>query len=255
MSFRIKIAGVIVKINPRWELTKNFFKDYLYHSLNKKYDFVIQITDEELKQEALTKKIEEIDSKSMEQLFIFENWAILRVLTNKLIDYNVLLMHGSAISYKNKAYIFIAPSGTGKSTHTKLWKDNLKNKIKVINDDKPFIKLDDEDTYAYGSPWSGKHNLNNNIKRKLGGICFLVRGETNSIERINDSESIEYLYRQIFRPEDPIQASKSFEQINRIISRQIPIYRMSVNNYVPDAFETSFSAMVHESVTNKKALE
>ena len=152
MSFRVKIAGIIVKINPRWKPTRVFFKDYLYHSLNKRYDIEIQITDEELKQEALTKNIEDVDSKSIEQLLIFENLAILRQLTNKLINHNVLLMHGSATSYKNQAYVFIAPSGTGKSTHAQLWCDNLKDEVKVINDDKPFIKFINNDIFVNGRP-------------------------------------------------------------------------------------------------------
>lgn len=111
-----------------------------------------------------------------------------------LLDYNGMYLHSSAVGWKGRAYLFSAPSGTGKSTHTQMWKQLYgENSVVSINDDRPPLRFVENRWYAYGAPWSGKENINTNVKLPLGGICFLQRGPENKIRRATSLEAISYL--------------------------------------------------------------
>ena len=64
-----------------------------------------------------------------------ESLAVYRKLCEKMLDYDCFLFHCSAIALDGKAYLFAAPSGTGKSTHTRLWREVFGNRAVMINDD------------------------------------------------------------------------------------------------------------------------
>ena len=81
-----------------------------------------------------------------------------------------------------QAYLFSADSGVGKSTHSRLWQQVFGDqRVTIINDDKPALRLRDGVWYVYGTPWSGKYGLNHNLCYPLAGICFLERSKTNKI--------------------------------------------------------------------------
>ena len=94
------------------------------------------------------------------------------------------------------AYLFSANSGTGKSTHTGLWLEHFKDKAYIINDDKPVLKKENDSWYVYGTPWSGKYDINANKKELLGGIVFLERSKTNYLEPLQLNVSIPFFYNQ-----------------------------------------------------------
>lgn len=100
-----------------------------------------------------------------------------------------MVMHGSCISVGGQAVLFSAPSGTGKSTHTALWKKYLPQ-TEYINDDTPILRLDREDAvYACGSPWSGSTELNQKIEAPLKAIVLLERGKENTIRQVGGAET------------------------------------------------------------------
>ena len=104
----------------------------------------------------------------------------------QLVRHGGMLIHSSAVLMDGRAYLFTAPCGTGKSTHTKLWLKAFGKRAMILNDDKPAIRLVDGKWYAYGTPWSGKYDININTRAELAGICVLGRGEVNKIERFID---------------------------------------------------------------------
>ncbi len=144
-----------------------------------------------------------------------------------LINYDGFFLHSSAIVLNNKAYLFSAPSGTGKSTHTALWEEYFKNdNAYVINDDKPALRLGkDGNFYVYGTPWSGKTDKNVNACVPLGAICFLERSEENHIEKMNSSEAIQKLIWQTVRPKRVDDLSKLLALYNKLIEKY-GIYKM-----------------------------
>lgn len=147
----------------------------------------------------------------------------------KLLDLGGFMLHSSAVAYENKAYLFSAASGTGKSTHTEIWQKVFgKDKAVIINDDKPVIKWDKDDFYAYGTPWSGKSDKNSNVKIPLQGICFLERGKTNRIERISSKEAIMLILNQTVRPPEMNVMDKLLVIIDGLL-KKVPVYRLWCN--------------------------
>lgn len=102
---------------------------------------------------------------------------------------STVLCHASCVMYLDKAWLFLGKSGTGKSTHSRMWEKALDNVI-LINDDHPIIRIGDKgEVFAYGSPWSGKTNCYKNIKVPLGGVIRIVRAQYNKVQRLSMIES------------------------------------------------------------------
>ena len=99
----------------------------------------------------------------------------------------------------NKAYLFSAPSGTGKSTHTQLWLSAFKD-AKILNDDKPAIIIRNNIAYACGTPFSGKNDLSLNEMYPIQGIAFLERSKDNWIKKMDVKKSIYSIFNQTIRP-------------------------------------------------------
>lgn len=99
--------------------------------------------------------------------------------------YNTLLMHASVVINSGKAYMFLGKSGTGKSTHSRLWMKYIGG-TSLLNDDNPVIRIMDDDSIrVFGSPWSGKTPCYRNESAVLGGIVKLNQAPVNAIRRVN----------------------------------------------------------------------
>lgn len=146
----------------------------------------------------------------------------------KLIDHGGMMLHSSAVMVDGRVYLFSAPSGTGKSTHTALWLQYLGERAKIINDDKPAIRVIGEKAYVYGTPWSGKTDLNRNVRGELAGIAVVKRSETNQIRRLNKKESIFALLDQTTRSRKEERVERLFQVMETII-QTVPIYELSCN--------------------------
>lgn len=102
---------------------------------------------------------------------------------------DTLLFHASVVSRNGKAYMFLGPSGTGKSTHTRLWLRHIEGS-RLLNDDNPVVRLDDDGkAVAYGSPWSGKTPCYVNEHYPLGGMVRLKQAPYNAIRRMSPIEA------------------------------------------------------------------
>ena len=106
-----------------------------------------------------------------------------------LLDHNGCFLHASAVCLDEKAYLFSAECGVGKSTHTSMWLKAFPNAF-ILNDDKPAIRMIDDRFFAFGTPWSGKTDQNVARKVPLQAICFIERGDHNRICPISAAEAI-----------------------------------------------------------------
>ena len=122
------------------------------------------------------------------------------VFYDALINFNGFMLHSSAVIVDGRAYLFSAPSGTGKSTHTALWLKHFGERAQIINDDKPAIRITNNGIKVYGTPWSGKSDLNINTEADLGAICFISRDSYNHIEPMPEAEAIAKVLNQTLRP-------------------------------------------------------
>lgn len=168
-----------------------------------------------------------------------------------LLKYNGFVMHSSAICYDGRAYLFSAPCGTGKSTHTSLWQKYLgEDKVVYINDDKPAIRKIDGVFYAYGTPWSGKEDLSANIKAPLGGITYISRADEPSIKRVDTVDAVKNLLWQTARPYSQKGMNKMLSLFEELIE-QVPIYEMGCN-ISEESFRLSMETLTQGQENNGK---
>ncbi len=162
----------------------------------------------------------------------------------QLLFHHGFQLHSSAVVVDGKAYLFTADSGTGKSTHTSLWLQQFGERAFILNDDKPALRLEDGVWYAYGTPWSGKHDISVNTRVPVAGIACLERGEENRIESFSGQEAVLTILRQSNRPKAPEYRIKLLELLDKLIT-QVPIWKLRCN-MDPEAAIVSYEAMSGE---------
>ena len=167
--------------------------------------------------------------------------ALQERIADHLLRHDVLLFHGSAVAVDGVGYLFTAKSGTGKSTHTRFWRETFGDRAVMVNDDKPFLRITPEGVQVYGSPWNGKHGLGSNICVPLKAICLLERGEENQIQRISAKDAVFMLLQQSNRPLQPRLMPKYLELVDKL-SAGVALYRMKCT-MDPMAAQIAYDAM------------
>ena len=240
-QFLMKIAGYTAEVTSLFGSTRDYCRNYL---TEEKADFSVAVSREDLlfEQEALRQEALEEGFKVRKFTDPFlERTAIQRKFAEYLFDNNVLMTHGSTVAVDGKAYLFTARCGTGKSTHTRLWRQVFGARAVMVNDDKPFLKITEHSVLACGSPWSGKHGLDSNITVPLQGICILDRGRENHIEPLWAEAALPMLLHQSYRPLDPSKGDR-FEELVRQLAETAALWHMACNMDL-SAAEVSHGAM------------
>ena len=244
ICFTIKLANRTIQANVRYETTQHFCAEYCTQGTP---DFSVTVTDEDIALERRRSEKECVLEGGQSQNFsdaVLEVTALQRKITEQLFDYNVLVFHGSTIAVDGRAYLFTAKSGTGKSTHTHLWRKLFKEHARMVNDDKPFLEIADKEVVAHGSPWRGKHMLGERIAVPLKAICILKRGNENRIQRITPKEALHSLIEQTNRPMNSEKYPKYLDMIDQICGK-VEFYSLSCN-MDPEAALVSYKAMSGE---------
>lgn len=149
------------------------------------------------------------------------------IFARELLGFNGSFLHSSAVVLDGKAYLFSAPSGTGKSTHTEKWCRLFG--ARYLNDDKPALRLVDGVWMAYGTPWSGKHDLSSNEGAPVGGVAVLRRGEENTITRMQPSQAMPWIMSQTTYRLSREDMDKQLALMDSFL-RQVPIWQLSCRN-------------------------
>ena len=170
-----------------------------------------------------------------------ETLAVYRRIAEWMPVYDTLLFHGSCVAVEGAAYLFAAASGTGKSTHTRLWRELLGNRAVMVNDDKPLIRLTDGGPMVYGTPWDGKHRLSRNIAVPLKALCFLTRAAENRMEPLTKREAYPLLLQQVYRPADPAALAKTLTLTDRLAAG-VSLWRLACN-MDPEAARLAYETM------------
>ena len=157
-----------------------------------------------------------------------EELAVYRKISEKMIDYDTILFHGSCIAADGVGFLFTASSGTGKSTHTRLWREYFGDKVFMVNDDKPLIHITENGAVIYGTPYNGKHRLGTNTSVPLKAICILTRAEENHIEQVSFEQAYTMLLQQVYRPVDSILMMKTLDLIDRLADN-VKFYQLGCN--------------------------
>ena len=245
-DFHIKIAGHVAAVSAMFESTRDYCRNYLTQAPP---EFSVAICQEDLvfEQQALDLEAQQegMRQRTFTEPFL-ERTSIQRKVAESLIDYNVLLLHGSAVAVDGRGYLFTAKCGTGKSTHTRLWRQVLGSRAVMVNDDKPFVRILPDGVTVCGSPWSGKHGLDTNIAVPLAGICVLRRGSENRIYRADTQEAQAILLQQIpYIPHSTGQETARF-LVERLVSA-VPLWQMECTKD-PEAAQVCYQAMNDHSI-------
>lgn len=240
-EFRVKLADVPIGIRCRYEVNKRFLKEYL---TDEEPLFCVEPTDEDLERaRADYQALDQMDGRTdvLRSEIFFENAALNRLIAERITEYDVLLMHGSALCMDGETYIFTAPSGTGKSTHARLWREEFGDRVVMINDDKPMLRIRENSVLAYGTPWNGKHNLSRNTSAPVKAIARLKRSGENRIEPMAKSDAFAVLISQALTSKDPIVMQRILTLEKRLLE-QVRFYTLYCN-MEPDAARISYEGM------------
>jgi len=235
---KYKIADVVFTAELNYEYVKRVCSEYEYDG-DEQPAFHAVVTKADI--DAEREKCEEPFPD-----YYLESLALFR----KLCDYTLkhadgIIFHSSAIMVDGKAYLFTAPSGTGKSTHARLWRELLGDKAVMINDDKPIIRYIDGKFYVYGTPWKGKHRLGSNTRAEIKAISEIYQAKENVIRKATTNEMLMTVLNQTLRPEGLTDMDKLLTLIDKML-RQVGIYVLGCN-ISKEAAETSYNYMSKEN--------
>lgn len=244
LEFIIEVAGRRVAVRALFDSTREYCAGYLCGG---EAELGLEIgpgdIDRERMKNAREDALEGLPVREHSDAYL-EVTAVQRKVSEALVGFDTLLFHGSVVAVDGQAYLFTAKSGTGKSTHTRLWREMLGERAVMVNDDKPFLEIKPEGVTAWGSPWMGKHRLGANIGVPLKAICILERGEENRISPISAQEALPMLMQQSQRPQKAQNYPKYLELIDKLAGK-VAFYRMACNMN-PQAAEMAYRAMSGE---------
>lgn len=262
-TFRMEVAGLTVDVAPLHDSVRRLCEDYLVAPSQNAFnqakldqagldqiapgqavpapDLSIAIAQADIDAERATSDTDRPWSDAY-----LETLAVLRVLSTQLPQHRRFLVHGAVIQYAGRAYLFTAPSGTGKSTHIRLWRECVGSGVRVINGDKPFVFIPEaagEPAVVYGTPWAGKEGWQENAGAPLAGIALLSRSKPGepSIRSIDAFSCLDKLMHQVYLPNDAAAAAATLELLDELLART-PLYSLACD-ISEEAVRTSFEAL------------
>ena len=239
VEFTIELAGKRIHITCRYNFTRIFCGEYVCEGEDADYSIVVNQSDIEFeRQKSAAEDLLEGNPVSQYSGRYLETLAVYRKIAELLIEDNILLFHGSAIAVDGEAFLFTAKSGTGKSTHTRLWREVFGDRAVMVNDDKPLLLLRGGKVWACGTPWDGKHRLSTNTIVPLSGICILERGKENTIAPISAQEALPEIFQQSYRPQN---LGKLLEVVETL-THSVDFYRLQCN-MDPEAAQVAYNGM------------
>ena len=251
-SFTIRLAGQYFTIGPVCDYIREYCKDYIVADVTGQSGIAdgdteytssgvgdittesvtrIRITQSDIDFEREKSAREDIKESIPIRRFsdaYLETLAVYRKIADCLLSCDTLLFHGSVIAVDGEGYLFTAKSGTGKSTHTRLWREYFGERAVMVNDDKPLLHITDSGVTAYGTPWDGKHRLSTNIAVPLKGICILTRNAKNHIEPVEPHAVYPLIVQQTNRSLSADGMKHTLSLIDRML-HVVPVYRLCCN--------------------------
>lgn len=210
--FHMQLAGYSFTVDNRFSYLERLCRDYITDTPGE----IISVDDEAIARERTGG--EQWSPGYLESL------AVYRKICERLLSQDIVLFHCSALEFQHSAYLFTAPSGTGKSTHTSLWRARFGHQVRMINDDKPLLHISADEITVYGTPFAGKEGLQENTFAPVKGIVILHQAKENSIRRLSSKEAYPLLLNQTYRTRDPAGLLKTLALVQRLA--ELPVYSL-----------------------------
>jgi hypothetical protein len=138
-----------------------------------------------------------------------------------------VLFHAAVVLHGGKGYMFLGPSGTGKSTHARLWLQHIEG-TELVNDDNPVVRIaDDGAAVVYGSPWSGKTPCYRNVSCPLGGIVMLSQAPYNKIRRLGGIEAYVALMESISGKRWDKRIADGLHATENTLASTVPVWHLA----------------------------
>ena len=183
-------------------------------------ELTIRVTQEELEEER--KKQEEAFSDGY-----LETVCCYRKAANRLLSRDTFVLHGSVVELNGEGYVFLAPSGGGKTTQTRLWQGYFGKALRVINGDKPLIRMETQADApifrAYGTPWQGKEGMGCNASVPLKALFFLEKSKSPSVAPAEEGQTVDRLFRQMLMPKEAEGMGRLLAMADALVCR-VPAY-------------------------------
>lgn len=216
--FCIEIAQIPIGIDNRYSYVYHLCKEYLVVDVVP--EFIVSVSEKEILQE------QNGDIRFSKEYC--ESLCIYRKICNILVRYDAFLLHSAVVSVDNEAFVFAAPSGTGKTTHIQLWLKLFGDRATVVNGDKPIFRFMNGGLWAFGTPWKGKENLGDNIKCPVRAICFLEQGLENHIRILSAEEITKRIFYQVLIPKEEYEFNLFWALLERMVT-SIDFYLLQCN--------------------------
>ena len=143
-----------------------------------------------------------------------------------------VLFHAAVVSLEGRGYMFLGKSGTGKSTHARLWLENIPG-TELMNDDNPAVRVKPDGTaVVYGTPWSGKTPCYRNVSAPLGGIVLLSQAPFNKIVRLNGIGAYAAVVPSISGKRWDERIADGLHETENTLASNIPVWHLDC---LPDA--------------------
>ena len=210
----VKLAGIPVCFENRYPDLEILCRGY---ETDEPAKITLSVTQAEIEQERSGQIYEFTDG-------YLETVCLYRKLALEILQHGVFIMHASVIDVDGEGYGFLAHSGTGKTTQTRLWLEHFGSRARVINGDKPLIRVMPDGTFvAYGTPWCGKEGMGCNASVPLKALFLLERATVPTCEPAQQEYSIDRLFHQLLMPEKPEQMMQLLDMVDKLVEN-IPCY-------------------------------
>ncbi len=255
-SFRMELAGISIDYTPiRKGRMCEFCMEYITMpsfgrnvspmlkegtgEAGSSPDHIIKTTEEDLAAEYESLMDEqEHERPSPDEL---EKNFLYRKVAELLPAHHALFFHASAVVLDGRGYLFAGPSGAGKSTHRSLWENEFKDRMRIINDDKPILRMTDKGIYVFGSPWRGKAKRGGNRSAPLCGIVFMHQAKENRIKRMSSYDAWYAIPSQVHMSREQRYAKTTIELMSRVVDT-VPVYAFE-NNATQEAVRLAYETL------------
>jgi len=241
--FHLSIAEITVAVKHRYGYLPALCKEYLAPP-DALPAFEVCPTQAELAEEGRLSEPRFPDA-------YLESVVAYRQIAERLPMYGAMVFHGAVVVLDGRAYAFTARSGTGKTTHLRLWLEAFGERAYVLNGDKPVLLCKDDGVYICGTPWKGKENLGEGGILPLSGIGFLKRSEENIARPMAAKDALVAFAKQVYMPKSTEALLQTMDLCDRVLS-SVPLLDMYCNMDLEAALVTEHGFRILSEEKEKK---
>lgn len=216
--FTVRLCGLDVQIDNRYSHVERLCRDYMVPTAAPLFRVRVTEAEVETYRAACGHPLTASEAESA---------LLYRAICGRLPAYDALLLHAAAFRMDGRGFAVSAARGVGKTTHLRAWKEIAGDRLTVINGDKPLLRRSSDGHWrVYGTPWCGKEGEQTNISCPLTAICFLERGQVNTVTPSLPEDTAAGLLTATILPPSPAERDCMADLVGRL-AREVPAYRVT----------------------------